>query len=1349
MKKSILLLAVLVLTIIQSKGQCLTGTFSVSDTICPGKPLTINNSASTAVSYNWDICLGDLDSVPTSTTLPQVSGTLAYPQNMKVIKVSNNYYAFVANVGSSYVTRFDFGSSLNNTPSVVNLTGDVSLSTLQTGIDIAQEGNKWMIFVTQFSGNTLVRLDLDSITQITPTFTTFNLSGLNNPYSIKLIDHYGFIQNNQSAELIRLDFGGSYLNAPTVISPNVSTLAFNNLGIDIAFDCTSSKYIGFGSSYGYGTIYKIDFGNSLSNTPTVTNVVTSVLGTQGLQLIHELNKWYLFATNTSNTISAYTLGNSLDNIPSLLYTTSLGGSLSDPKNIQLIKEGSEWIGLIPNTSAFTVSRINFPQACINSSVNTSSTDQSPSNLVFSASALGYQLIELDETFADGSTTQYIDSVYVNIPPPVAQFSNSAACENTKINFIDQSSICFGSITSWQWDFGDSFTSTDQNPEHTYSTGGTYNVQLIVTSDGGITSNYQYPVTVHENPVAGISGPNEICAGVTAQFTDNSTSNDGNITQWLWTFSNGGIDTTNNASTSFTLPGNYTITLVSSTINGCKDTAIATINNLPGPIANFNTFNSCVGETATFINLTDSNSTIVTDYKWIFGDGNNSNGVDATNNYPATTALYNVTLIANAINGCNDTLQKTVHIGEKPKPWFTIDVDTICQFANINLTDSSFAATGEIISKRTWLFSDGTIVGDSITLTHAFASTGHFTISLTVSSPTSCDSTISRDIFVIGSPNVAFTATNSCWGIASSYTDLSTSPLGSTITNWAWDFGDTTYSTLQNETHQYILPGNYQVTLIVGSNLGCYDTLTQTLSVYENFMASFGYSKACSNQPIQFTDSSTSSAGQISTWEWDFSTGVSISQNPIYSFPSNFAYGVTLVATTQYGCSDTITKYIIVNKTPEFTITSPDHCIGNTIQLQYNPATGSSPNNVFFWDFGDNTASFQSNPSHLYSTEGDYLVNLQVTNPGNSCFANQFDTVHVYTRPTASFTESETCEGKQLHLTDVSTIASGNITSWAWTFQGNGTSTNQNPSITYNNAGNYSVGLTAISNHGCSAAVNRTIEIFETPIANFTPSITFGAPPLQVSLANTSDSGNYTWNFGDQTYSNLEAPTHVYSDTGRFDITLTVTTIHGCIDSTKNSVYSIIPIRDLAITGASFFKQNDQWVMKAIVVNRGNEDAESYEIKAQLDEKSLLYQTFTDQPIKVGQTKEITFNSSFEATSETPGFFCSEVISINGFADTITENNRHCITTTKEFEIFTVYPNPFNDEIYLAINAPSQTKIKVTLFNSLGDICLEAKEYQLPKGYSTISYPVNKLNSALYLLKVNYGDEKKTFRLMKD
>jgi len=1349
MKKSILFLAVFVLTIFQSKAQCPTATFSISDTICPGKPLTINNNASTAVSFNWDLCLGDLDSVPTLTTLPQVSGTLAYPQNMKVIKVSNNYYGFVANVGSNYVTRFDFGSSLNNTPALVNLTGDVSLSTLQTGIDIAKEGNKWIIFVTQFSGNTLVRLDLDSITQVTPTFTTFNLTGLNNPYSIKIIDHYGFIQNNQSAELIRIDFGGNYLNTPTVMSPSVSTLAYNNLGIDIAFDCTTSKYIGYGSSYGYGTIYKIDFGSSLSNTPTVSNVVTSVFGTQGLQIIRELNKWYLFATNSSNTISAYSLGNSLDNIPSLLYTSTLGGSLSDPKNIQLMKEGSEWIGLIPNTSAFTVARINFPQACSNISANTSSTDQEPSNLVFSPSSLGYQLVELDETYADGSTAQFIDSVFVNIPPPVALFTQSSACENTLVNFTDQSNICYGTITSWQWDFGDSFTSTDQNPQHTFTAAGTYNVQLSITSDGGIIASYQYPVVVHENPTAGISGPTEICAGVTAVFTDNSISNDGTVQQWAWVYSNGNSDTTSTGSVEFILPGTYDISLVITTSNGCKDTANTSINNLPGPIAEFNIFNSCIGETANFVNLTDSNSTTVTNYEWLFGDGNIGSDINETNNYPLSTSLYNVTLIANAINGCNDTLQKTIHIGEKPNPWFTMDVDTICQFANVNLADSSFAAIGEIISKRTWTFSDGTIVKDSITLSHAFANTGHYTISLTVTSPTSCDSTVSRDIFVIGSPNVQFNATNSCWGTASSFTDLSTSPSGSSITSWAWDFGDTTYSNFQNEVHQYVLPGTYQTTLIVGSNLGCYDTLTQTVSVYENPSAWFGFSKACSNQPIQFTDSSSSSIGQVTTWEWNFSTGISNNQNPTYSFPSDFAYGVTLVASTQYGCSDTITRYVIVNKTPDFTITSPDHCLGNNVQLQYNPAPGSSPNNVFFWDFGDNTASFQPNPSHLYLTEGDYAVNLQVTNPGNSCFSTKYDTIHVFTRPIASFTETETCEGKQLQLNDASTITSGSIATWAWTFQGNGTSGNQNPTVTYNNAGSYTIGLTATSNHGCSASTSRTIEIFETPLVDFTPSISFGAPPLQVTMNNTSDAGIYAWDFGDQSTSSQSSPTHVYSDTGRFDITLSVTTTHGCIDSMTNSVYSIIPIRDLAITGASFIKQNNQWIMKAIVSNRGNEDADSYEIKAQLDEKSLIYQTFTDQPIKVGQTKELTFNSTFEATTETPGFFCAEVMTVNGHIDSITDNNRHCITTTKDFEIFTVYPNPFEELIYLAINAPTQTKIKVSLYNTLGEGCAESIEYQLQKGYSTITFPVKKLNAGLYLLKVNYGDEKKVFRLMKD
>jgi len=53
----------------------------------------------------------------------------------------------------------------------------------------------------------------------------------------------------------------------------------------------------------------------------------------------------------------------------------------------------------------------------------------------------------------------------------------------------------GTITAWNWSFGDGGTSTGQNPVHTYTAGGTYTVTLTVTDIGGLTGSASNTVTV--------------------------------------------------------------------------------------------------------------------------------------------------------------------------------------------------------------------------------------------------------------------------------------------------------------------------------------------------------------------------------------------------------------------------------------------------------------------------------------------------------------------------------------------------------------------------------------------------------------------------------------------------------------------------------------------------------------------------------------------------------------------------------------------------------------------------------------------------------------------------------------
>ena len=1339
----------LILTGFRSNAQCPTATFQVSDTICPAQNLVINNAGSTAIKFNWDFCLGDLDSLPTVTAAPQ-AGSVSYPQNMKIVEENGNYYGFIANAGFNYVTRYDFGNSPANTPVAVTLTGDALLSQFQSGIDVVKEGNKWLIFVTLFSSNNLVRLEMDSITQITPIFVNLGVSGLSNPNSIKLIEGFGFVANNQSADIVRLDFGGNYLNTPTVLSPSISTLAFNNFGIDVAYDCVSGNYTGFTTSYGFGTLSKIEFGNSLANSPVVTNIGTGLWGAQGVNIVREKGDWHLFMVSNTNVFTHFKLGNSLSNALVTDYSSNFGGVMADPKSIQMIKVGSNWIGISSNTGLFSFVRHVFPQGCLTGS--SASTLQSPSNISYAQGTSGYQYFELTEQYANGTTAQFIDSVFVTILPPEAAFTVTSACKNAITTFTDNSSVCFGNITDWLWDFGDGHTSTTSSPSHIYTSAGNYTATLTVTGSTGLTDTYSQSIQVNDAPDAWFSVPANACAGLDVIITDSSTANTGSLSSWVWDLG----DTTSANTSAFTHayqhPGAYDITMIVTTSVGCSDTVTRSVTILPAPFSSFTIANTCIGETVAFNNTSVSPGTSIQSYSWNFGDGNSDNSQNPQHAYAASVGQYSVQLICTAINGCADTLTEIVKIGNKPLPSFTASDDTVCSFSVLQFTDASTPASGDTIIKRLWDFGDGTYDSTSVSPSHAYTSPGSYTVRLTTTSPVDCDSSYSLNIFVIESPTAYFTINNACLGDPHNFNDLSTAPSGSSINYWDWDFGNSASSSQPSTVYTYPDTGTYNVTLIVRSNIGCYDTLTMPATVYKIPVANFTYPKICTDQPITFNDSSTVGASGITAWNWNFGTssGNSSVQNPTTSFPDALAYPVTLIVSSAYGCRDTITKMVAAFQSPEFSILTPDHCAGKSQFLSVTVTSGNLANLSYLWNFGDSTASFLSNPTHLFPNAGTYISELQITDLSNGCEVSVSDTINVHDLPKADFGNGSICESSPVQFNDSSTIASGFISSWNWQLGVAGSAVQTNPITTFNVDGIQQIKLTVTSGFGCKDSITKSVTVHPKPTAGFTTTPEYGAPPLAVEFTNTSDAGTYTWDFGDGSpvYTGND-PQHTYSDTGAYTATLSIINSFGCTSQYSDNIYVLVPHRDLAISGISYIRENDKWVMKAIVANYGNEDAYTFELKAQLNNEAVFYNTFNADTLKAGSFREYTFNTKLDALNdEAPAFFCAEVISVNQKADMNSDNDRFCISSTSGFSIINSYPNPADGTLFMGIHSDEASTLSITIFQSDGKQVRAETSYALAEGLNTLRFDVSDLEAGMYVVKVQYGDTEQSIRIIR-
>jgi len=246
--------------------------------------------------------------------------------------------------------------------------------------------------------------------------------------------------------------------------------------------------------------------------------------------------------------------------------------------------------------------------------------------------------------------------------PLAGFASTTACAGSNTAFTDLSTTGVGTITNWDWDFGDMTGSITSDPSHPYNTSGTFNATLIVTSSNGCFDTITLPVNVNPVPVANFS-PVTGCENMPVTFSDLSFISSGTINQWLYDF---GSSTSSQPNPTYTYSGSGTqsVTLTVTSALGCSDdTTMAVLIN-PAPDANFTyTPNpALVGENVFF---NDASIGIgINQWYWEFGDGEANNASNPIHTYD-NGGEFDILLAITDANGCTDTIVKTIMIALPP------------------------------------------------------------------------------------------------------------------------------------------------------------------------------------------------------------------------------------------------------------------------------------------------------------------------------------------------------------------------------------------------------------------------------------------------------------------------------------------------------------------------------------------------------------------------------------------------------------------------------------------------------------------------------------------------------------
>jgi len=243
----------------------------------------------------------------------------------------------------------------------------------------------------------------------------------------------------------------------------------------------------------------------------------------------------------------------------------------------------------------------------------------------------------------------LEKVSPNIPPTAAfTASPNPVNAGSVVTFTDASYDDDGEVVSWSWDFGDTGTSTEQNPTHTYSAVGSYAVTLTVTDDEGATGTATLTVEVtNAPPVADFTMPPQpYYEGDTVQFTDLSTDSDGVIVAWNWVFSDGGTSTDQNPVHTYIEDGEYIVDLTVTDDDGATDSIyrkVVVLNVAPtvdaGPDQTVR-IDSLVDFLGSF---TDPGVLDTHTIKWEFGDGTTDSGSLSTSHTYTASGTYVVKL----------------------------------------------------------------------------------------------------------------------------------------------------------------------------------------------------------------------------------------------------------------------------------------------------------------------------------------------------------------------------------------------------------------------------------------------------------------------------------------------------------------------------------------------------------------------------------------------------------------------------------------------------------------------------------------------------------------------------------
>ncbi|MGC5224155.1 PKD domain-containing protein [Micromonospora sp. DT81.3] len=683
-----------------------------------------------------------------------------------------------------------------------------------------------------------------------------------------------------------------------------------------------------------------------------------------------------------------------------------------------------------------------------------------------------------------------------------------------------------------------------------------------------------------------------------------------ITDYAWSFGDGGTASTATASHTYDEPGTYTATLTvtdSAGRTGVATSSVVIAAAHAAPVAKIGSAKNGLSVSFDSDDSTTSGGATITGYAWSFGDGETSTQADPTHKY-AASGTYTVTLtVTDSLGAVSSAATADVTVAHaNPTASFTHDAAGL----TVSVDASGSAASDGATLSYSWNWGDGTPAGTGKTASHRYGAAGDYTVTLTVTDSLGATKTTTATVAVThADPTASFSAQSNMLTVTA---DASTSAASDEATlSYAWNWGDgTPAGSGATATHTYGASGSYVITLTVTDSLGASAVTTKNVTVasqtvvasddFSRTVASGWGSAAVGGNWTSLSSMSVAggvgrislAAGQTrapalsSTAVDDLAASLVFSADKVANGGGlHFSYVVHKSSAGEYrlkvrtlatgAVQVSMTKLVGTTETTfaSQTLTGYTYTAGAKLQvrLETQGAGTSTTLRGKVWPDGttepaawtvtgsDSVSSLQgAGQIGVVAYATGTVTNVPVTVSVDDIRVTSLGAGQPHQAPVAVI--GANASGLTAAFDGTGSTASGGatVTGYAWDFGDGATSTEAAPTHKYATGGTYTVKLAVTDSTGAtSAQKTTTVSVSHAnPVAAFGASATGLALAVNGAASQASDGATLThaWNWGDGTPAGSgTTASHTYGAAGDYTVTLTVTDSMGATATTSQPV----------------------------------------------------------------------------------------------------------------------------------------------------------------------------------------------------